>query len=138
MARASFDRALGTITIYDDNGVRIESYNAGNRTINPTGDPYAVGSNAPAPCGTFPVQPPITVSREEQARFGPYFWPIGAVGPNGERIDIARQRGIGFHGGRSGPQSRTLGCIRASNADIIDVYNRTQADRITEITIVGR
>lgn len=34
--------------------------------------------------------------------------PVGAIGPNGERQDIARQRGIGIHGGREGFSRRPM------------------------------
>jgi RHS repeat-associated protein len=113
-----------------------QAFPAGNNTTNPTGDPNAVGSNGPAPTGTFPVQNPVNT--EGRPEYGPYFFPIGEVGPNGERLDIARQRGIGIHGGRRGPESRTQGCIRVADQTARDLQETHQADPITSITIRER
>jgi RHS repeat-associated protein len=110
-----------------------QAFSAGNRTTNPSGDPNTVGSNGPAPTRTFPVQ--NLVNTEGRPEYGPYFFPIGEVGPNGERLDIARKRGIGIHGGRSGPESRTEGCIRVSDQTDRELYRIHQADPITSITI---
>ncbi len=113
-----------------------QAFPAGNNTTNPTGDPNRLGSNGPAPLGTFPVQDPVNT--EGRQEYGPYFFPVGDVGSNGERLDIARQRGIGIHGGRSGPESRTHGCIRVSDETDITLYEIHQADPITSITIRER
>ncbi len=133
LSRATVDRGNQTITVTDSNGNVIGTYPAGNNTTNPTGDPNTVGSNGPAPAGTFPVQPPVNTNG--QPEYGPYFWPIGDVGPNGERRDIARQRGIGLHCGRRNSQSRTQGCIRMNDDDCERLFRATQNDRLTEITI---
>jgi len=79
------------------------------------------------------VQPPINTAG--QPEYGPYFIPIGARGPNGERLDIARERGIGIHGGRRGPQSRTQGCIRVGDDTVRDLVDINRRDPITEIEI---
>ena len=112
------------------------AFPAGNNTTNPAGDPNTVGSNGPAPSGTFPVQNPVNT--EGGPEFGPYFFPVGEVGPNGEGLDIARQRGIGIHGGRRGPESRTHGCIRVSDETDRALYEIHQSDPITSITIRER
>lgn len=115
------------------NGSIIATYSSGNSTTNPKGDPYKVGSNGPAPKGIFPVQPPInTTGRPE---YGSAFFPVGAVGPNGERLDIARQRGIGVHSGRRSYQSKTQGCIRVDENTIQDLLRINKNDPITQITI---
>ena len=133
-ASATYDSITDSLVVVDDSGVIvIGSYPAGNNTTNPAGDPNTVGSNGPAPHGTFPVQPPVDT--QGRVEYGPYFWPIGDVGPNGERLDIARQRGIGLHCGRSGPESRTQGCIRMSDADCYNLFDATRNDPLTEITI---
>jgi len=136
LSTATYDRATRILRVVDRNGNLIGEYEAGNMTTNPTGDPYTVNSFGPAPAGTFPVQPPINT--DGLPEFGPYFWPIGAVGPNRGRLDIARQRGIGIHSGRSGSQSRTQGCIRISDEDSACLYEATQDDPLTKITIMGR
>lgn len=128
-----FDRGTGTLTVIGSDGSQLAKYPAGNNTTNPTGDPLKVGSNGPAPSGTFPVQSPINT--QGQPEYGPYFIPIGDVGPNGERLDIVRKRGIGIHGGRRGPQSRTQGCIRLHDKDVRDLVGIDAEDPITEITI---
>lgn len=110
-----------------------QAFPAGNNTTNPTGNPNTVGSNGPVPTGTFPVQNPVNT--EGRPEFGPYFFPVGEVGPNGERLDIARQRGIGIHAGRTGPESRTHGCIRVSDETDRSLYDIHQSDPITSITI---
>lgn len=79
------------------------------------------------------AQPPVRTGSSPS--YGPYCFPVGARGPNGERQDIARQRGIGIHGGRTGPMFPTQGCIRVSNIAIRDLYNIHQQDPITQITI---
>lgn len=136
LSEVSFDRALGTARVYDSNGVLIGEYPAGNLTTNPAGDPNTVGSNGPAPAGVWPVQAPINT--QGRPEYGPRFWPIGARGPNGQRLDIARQRGIGLHSGRRGPQSRTLGCIRINDSDSNTIAGQVANDPITEISIQGR
>jgi RHS repeat-associated protein len=132
LSNAVVDRANGAITVTMDNGQTI-TYPAGNNTTNPSGDPNTLGSNGPAPAGTWPVQSPVNTSGD--IRYGPYFWPIGAVDAQGNRADISRQRGIGLHGGRSSHQSRTQGCVRMDDADILDLYQRTINDPLTIIEI---
>ncbi len=127
-ASATYCSQSGVVTLTDTSGNVVGRYQAGNRTTNPTGDPNTVGSNGPAPEGTFPVQDPINTGTSES--FGPWYIPIGScaagaaapcTGTNGG--DVARRRGIGIHGGRSGPQSRTLGCLRMSNSDVSTMVN---------------
>ena len=132
LSTAVVDRGNGTIAVTLNNGQTV-TYPAGNNTTNPSADPNTVGSNGPAPAGTWPVQSPINTSGD--FRYGPYFWPIGAVDAQGNRADIARQRGIGLHGGRRSHQSRTQGCVRMDDADIQDLYQRTTNDPLTTIEI---
>ncbi len=135
LSEAVFDRGNGTITVTTNNGQSVV-YPAGNNTVNPTGSPNQVGSNGPAPNGTYPVQSPV-MDPTPAAAYGPVFYPVGAVSPNGERQDIARQRGIGIHGGREGFSSPTHGCIRMNNQDITNLNNLLRAlnDPLTRITI---
>lgn len=123
----------GTLTVIGGNGNTIATRPAGNNTTNPAGNPNVVGSNGPAPRGTFPIQAPVnTTGRPE---YGSAFFPVGAVGPNGQRMDIARQRGIGVHSGRRGHQSRTQGCIRVDESTLQELLQINRNDPITEITI---
>jgi RHS repeat-associated protein len=130
------DRNTGILTVYDESFNVIAQYAFGNNTTNPTGDPVTVGSNAPAPTGEWTVQDPInTIGRPE---FGPFFFPIGDICPPVDRCDIARKRGLGIHGGRSGPESPTQGCLRLFDQDIRDLERTHQRDPITRIIIQGR
>jgi RHS repeat-associated protein len=144
-----FDRASGTLTLVPGNTETpdypevygepdisqvqdMNVFTAGNVTTNPTGDPNTIGSKGPAPNGTFPVQPPVVIDPSDTAnyaRYGPYEFPIGAPG------SLIRKRGIGLHGGRTGPQYPTWGCIRVSNSTIKELYEYNQIDPITSITI---
>ncbi len=132
LSTAIADRASGTLTIDFKNGTTV-TYPFANNTTNPVGNPNIINSNGPAPAGTFPVQAPINTG--SSISYGPYFFPIGAVNSDGTPGDIARQRGIGLHGGRRNHNSRTEGCLRADNADIMDLVSRTAADPLTSITI---
>jgi RHS repeat-associated protein len=132
LSTAVADRAAGILTVTFLNGTTV-TYPFGNNTVNPAGDPNTINSNGPAPAGTFPVQLPINTGNS--VSYGPYFFPIGAVNPDGTPGDIARRRGIGLHGGRRNHNSRTEGCLRADNADILDLVRRTAADPLTSITI---
>jgi RHS repeat-associated protein len=132
LSTAVANRAAGTLTVTFLDGTTV-TYPVGNNTVNPSGDPNTVNSNGPAPSGTFPVQTPINTGNS--VSYGPYFFPIGAVNPDGTPGDIARLRGIGLHGGRRNHNSRTEGCLRADNADILDLVGRTAADPLTSITI---
>ncbi len=133
LSTATFDDSTDTLIVELGNGNVSIVIDVGNNTINPSGDPNTIGSNGPAPAGTFPVQPPVNTAGDPA--YGPYFWPIGDVGPNGERQDIARQRGIGLHCGRTNDQSPTEGCIRMNNTDCELLFELSQDDPLTEITI---
>ena len=122
-----FDRSTGTIWVFDSNGNIIDIYPAGNNTTNPNGDPFTVGSKGPAPDGTFPVGAPVPEG--DSPKYGPWFYPVGAPG------DIARNRGIGIHGGRKGPSSPTYGCMRMGNQDIQGMHDQTISDPLVLITI---
>ena len=129
---AVFHRSSNSIVFFFRDGA-ILTFPAANRTINPHGNPNRVDDNGPAPNGKFPVQNPVETG--SSISYGPYFYPIGAVGPNGERQDIARQRGIGLHAGRDSYLHPTHGCIRMNNGDISNLYNQTQHAPLQTITI---
>lgn len=128
---AVFSRQARQIVVTLPNGDTL-IYPAANNTLNPCGDPHRVDSNGPAPNGTFPVQRAVPMGDQS---YGPYFYPIGAIGPRGERMDIARQRGIGLHAGRDGYLHPTHGCIRMNNRDINDLHTQTQNVPLQVITI---
>ena len=120
---ATFCSETGKLKLYDSTGTLVYETTAGNNTVKPDGDPLEVGSNGPAPWGKWPVGAPISTGTSES--YGPFFLPIGAPG------DVARSRGIGLHGGRSGPQSRTEGCVRSGNAAITEMVIKFNIKSIT-------
>ena len=128
-----FNRSMNKLELYDWAGNWLATFDAANNTTKPAGDPCKKESNGPAPNGRFPVQPPVNTKGSKS--YGSYFFPIGAVGPNGERQDIARQRGIGLHAGENGYMSRTNGCIRVDESTIQQLYDYSQQDPITTIII---
>jgi RHS repeat-associated protein len=128
---AVFSRQAQQIVVMLPNGDAL-IYPAANNTLNPCGDPHRLDSNGPAPNGTFPIQRAIPMGDQS---YGPYFYPIGSVGQKGERLDIARQRGIGLHAGRDNYLHPTHGCIRMNNRDISDLHNQTQNAPLQAITI---
>ena len=132
LATAVADRSTGTITVTLRDGTT-RSFAVGNNTVNPRGNPNVVGSNGPAPAGTWPVQPPVDTGAS--VSYGPVFFPLGAVNPDGTRGDIARQRGIGLHGGRRDRNSRTEGCLRMDDKDIRSLRDIVRDDPLTSITI---
>jgi hypothetical protein len=137
---ANYCSTRGTLQLKDSTGTVVFETAAGNNTVNPSGDPNQPGSNGPAPAGTFPVQPVITIPADAtatRAAYGPAFFPVGSCGTSAscsgvQAGDIARQRGIGIHGGRTGPQYPTQGCIRVSNQA---VQQMASGFNITSITI---
>ncbi len=94
-----FDRGAGTITITDGNGNTVGTYPAANNTTST--------SNGPWPDGTTPYS--HYVPHPGSGANGPY-------GSNGNFVfDVPGRTGMGIHSGRSGPQSRTRGCIRTTD-----------------------
>lgn len=119
LSDVTFDRGSGTITIYDNQGNQVGQYPAGNNTT-PT-------SNGPWPNGTYPYS--HYVPHPESGPNGPY-------GSNGNFVfDVPGRTGMGIHSGRSGPQSRTLGCVRTTDeaTDFLRELNRT--DPLGTITV---
>lgn len=121
-----YSREDETLYLLDGEGNGVDSWPAANNTTNPYGDPYEIGSNGPAPNGEWPINGPIVETGDSES-YGPDFIPIGDAGDGDDRNDIARQRGLGIHGGREGKKDgkgrtgyeyNTLGCIRMGNSDL--------------------
>lgn len=126
-----FDSQKGQLTITLRDGSK-RTFEAGNNTVNPSADPTEIDAHGPAPKGKFPVQKPISTGGSKP--YGPYFFPVGAV-VSGNPADIARKRGIGIHGDRDGPNSKTLGCIRVSDATDQELFSIHLTDAIVTIDI---
>jgi len=147
MAELVFSREDGTMYLVDGDGNVVDSWDAANNTTIPDGDPCTVGSNGPAPNGEWPIG--RIADTGDSRRYGPHFIQVGDSGESGtERNDIARQRGIGIHGGREGePDSHgrtghehnTQGCIRMENDDLEELVDwmgdHADDDAVESITI---
>jgi len=138
MAELVFSREDGTISLLDGDGNLVDSWDAANNTTKPNGDPCTVGSEGPAPNGEWPIG--RTSDEGNSPSYGPHFIQVGDSGESGtERNDIARQRGIGIHGGRDGHEHDTEGCIRMENDDVDELVDwmgeHADDDAVESITI---
>ena len=129
-SEAIFNPNTGMIVITDRNGNVLGQFPAGNNT--------AQNSNGPVLPGNYPIGNPVAINSNgdvnadgipDGTQFGPYFIPIQ---------NVPGRSGIGIHGGRSGPQSPTLGCIRTSNEDITTIVTIHNQDPITNIIVQPR
>lgn len=129
MANLVFSREDGTIYLLDEDGNVENSWDAANNTTIPDGDPCIEGSEGPAPNGEWPINRPVADTGDSRC-YGPHFIFVGDAGDGDDRNDIARQRGIGVHGGRTGHEHNTRGCIRMENDDVEELveWMREHAD----------
>jgi RHS repeat-associated protein len=119
LSDVTYDSGSGTITVYDNKGNQVEQFPAGNNTTST--------SNGPWPNGTFPYS--HYVPHPESGPTGPY-------GSNGNFVfDVPGRFGMGIHSGRSGPQSKTLGCIRTTDDATDFLRNLHQTDPLNTITV---
>ncbi len=104
----------------------------------PAGNNTTASSKGPIAPGVYPVHPPVSIDPEgdinrdgvlDGVQYGPYFFPISPV---------PGRTGIGLHGGRSGPQAKTLGCIRVGNEDLTRLVEFNRLDPIERIHILPR
>lgn len=113
------DRGNGTLTIYNNQGSQVGQYPAGNNTTS--------SSNGPWPNGTYNYS--YHMPHPESGANGPY-------GSNGNFVfDVPGRTGMGIHSGRSGPQSRTQGCIRTTDEATDFLRNLNSTDPIQTITV---
>jgi hypothetical protein len=123
MAELIFSRDDGMMYLLDGDGELVDSWDAGNNTTNPEGDPYTEDTHGPAPNGEWNIDWGVQ-ERSGNAYGGDNqeFIPVGDYGKDGcTPSDPAAERGIGIHGGGNGPQSETWGCIRMHDKDIGDL-----------------
>ena len=119
LSDVTFDRVRGTIIIYDNKGNQIGQFPAGNNTT--------PKSNGPWPNGKFPYS--YYVPHPESGPAGPY-------GSNGNFVfKVPGRPGMGIHSGRSGPQSKTLGCIRTTDEATKFLLDLNQTDPLRTITV---
>lgn len=119
LSDVTFDRGRGTIIIYDNKGNQIGQFPAGNNT--------ASKSNGPWPNGIFPYSHYV---------LHPKSGPTGPYGSNGNHVfSVPGRIGMGIHSGRSGPQSKTLGCIRTTDEATEFLRKLNQIDPLRTITV---
>jgi hypothetical protein len=62
--------------------------------------------------------------------------PNDAYGSNGIHVfDVPDRSGMGVHSGRSGPQSKTLGCVRTNEEGSAFIKDLHQTDPLKTIRI---
>lgn len=62
--------------------------------------------------------------------------PNGPYGSNGNFVfDVPGRTGMGIHSGRSGPQSKTLGCIRTTDGATDFLGDVNAVDPITQMVV---
>lgn len=116
-----FDPSSGTLTVIDKNGNVIGQYPAGNITDS--------RSKGPFPSGTFPVGGVYSNTGDRADRVpsqGPYFIHIK---------DVPDRSEMGVHGGRKGPQSPTMGCIRVHNDDLLKIVDIHRQDPLKTLAV---
>jgi len=117
-----FDAPNQTVTYYDGAGNQVASYPAGNNVTS--------SSNGPFPEGTWSYS-----YYNEHPESGP----TGPYGSNGIWVfNVPGRSGMGFHSGRSGPQSKTLGCVRSTDdaTGFLKNFTNQSRDPVTSITIL--
>lgn len=114
-----FSRDAGTITITSGNGNVVGTYPAANNTTST--------SNGPWPNGTYDYS--HYMSHPESGPDGPY-------GSNGNFVfNVPGRSGMGIHSGRSGPQSKTLGCVRTTDEATEFLRKLHSIDPLQKITV---
>ena len=114
-----YNRSNGTITIYDNQGSQVGQFPAGNNTTST--------SNGPWPNGVFPYSHYVR---------HPESGPTDSYGSNGNFVfEVPGRTGMGIHSGRSGPQSKTLGCIRTTDDATDFLRNLHQIDPLKTIKV---
>lgn len=113
-----FNRDSGTITVYTDHGA-VAQFPAGNNTTSTSGGPW--------PNGTYPYS---------HYNAHPESGPNDAYGSNGIFVfDVPGRSGMGVHSGRSGPQSKTLGCVRTNDEATDFLRTLHETDPLKTLTV---
>jgi len=100
------------------------AFPAGNITDSTSLGPIPIG-------GPYDIGEPIPNTGDRADRIpsqGPYFIPIYGVDGRTE---------LGIHGGRTGPEYPTMGCIRMSNQNLVELVNIHRGDPMTTITVIN-
>lgn len=137
----TFDGQQHTITLYSGNGTTVATFPAFNNVCYhaPEGNNPRAPTNGPMTDGVH------SIKGTDQFGAISHLGDHGAYGPNGI-IHVqdywgvsgdSKVNGAGLHGGRSGPESCTAGCVRTTNAAMafINLYVYIEDDPLTEIDV---
>ncbi|HLA74959.1 MAG TPA: RHS repeat-associated core domain-containing protein [Gammaproteobacteria bacterium] len=124
LAQVTYDSRNQTVTVYEGGSTKVHQFPAGNNTTST--------SNGPWPSGTFPF---------DRWKAHPESGPDGPYGSFGNFIfDVPGRTGMGIHSGRSGPQSKTEGCIRTTDdaTELLDRLSNNPNPRLRDpITVIS-
>lgn len=116
-----FSRSTGSLAATNQNGTVVGVYPAGNFTVSGSGGSWPDGSYSPTHYNRHPES-----------------GPTDAYGSNGIIVfGVKGRTGMGLHSGRSGPNSPTLGCVRASDDTMGYLVDRTLRGTLIDFMRIG-
>jgi RHS repeat-associated protein len=121
LSSLTFNRANGSLTLYDKNGNAIAVCTAANNTTK--------SSNGLWPNGTYPFSSHNNHPPDPNGPYGSYGIDI---------FDVPGRTGMGVHSGRAnsgGPSHPTLGCVRTTDDCMKKITDWQAHDPMTDVTI---
>jgi len=121
LSSMTFNRANGSLTLYDKNGNVVAVCTAANNTTR--------SSNGPWPNGTYPFSSHNNHPPDPNGPYGSYGIDV---------FDVPGRTGMGVHSGRAnsgGPSHPTLGCVRTTDDCMKQITDWQTHDPMTDITI---
>jgi RHS repeat-associated protein len=121
LSSMTFNRANGTLTLYDKNGNVVAVCTAANNTTR--------SSNGHWPNGTYPFSSHNNHPPDPNGPYGSYGIDV---------FDVPGRTGMGVHSGREnkgGPNHPTLGCVRTDDNCMKQITDWQAHDPMTDITI---
>jgi len=121
LSSMTFNRANGSLTLYDKDGNVVAVCTAANNTTR--------SSNGPWPNGTYPFSSHNNHPPDPNGPYGSYGIDV---------FDVPGRTGMGVHSGRAnsgGPSHPTLGCVRTTDDCMKQITDWQTHDPMTDITI---
>ena len=121
LSSMTFNRANGSLTLYDKNRNVVAVCTAANNTTR--------SSNGPWPNGTYPFSSHNNHPPDPNGPYGSYGIDV---------FDVPGRTGMGVHSGRAnsgGPSHPTLGCVRTTDDCMKQITDWQTHDPMTDITI---
>lgn len=119
MSSLVYDDNTHVLKAFNSQGTEVGSWTAYNNTVSASGGGFPPGEF------TFSWHSPHSGGTAK----GPY-------GSNGNFIfNVGTREGMGIHAGRSGPKSKTNGCIRTSDDATAAIKALHQNDPIEKLTV---